>query len=101
MKDYTCLKCGKLFETPLTLGEEESETDVCPYCKSPEFTIALFAIYSKSASAYLYDNCYQQPRTSVGIYNFYRHFHQAIPTDEEILRLAEHYHLTKMNYKTN
>lgn len=38
MKTYTC-KNGHEFDLPETQGEEWSETDVCPICKTDEFDL--------------------------------------------------------------
>lgn len=39
MKTYTC-KNGHEFDLPETQGEEWSETDVCPICKTDEFDLS-------------------------------------------------------------
>lgn len=35
-----CGNCGKTFDTPFTLNEDEGDEDaeVCPYCESDNFT---------------------------------------------------------------
>lgn len=36
MKEFVCVN-GHQFDMALTLGEEESEAEVCPVCKTDEF----------------------------------------------------------------
>jgi hypothetical protein len=35
---YRCGDCNHLFESPTTIGEDDSETDVSPCCLSDEYS---------------------------------------------------------------
>ncbi len=37
--DYKCNVCSHEFDMPLTVGQEESETDICPKCHKDNFDL--------------------------------------------------------------
>lgn len=41
--EFSCLKCGKVFEELLSLAELEAGDVACPACRSPEVTRGLSA----------------------------------------------------------